>query len=463
MDPRRLGLGGSTATLILVAWHLVAPATPASDPAPAPLPRWSPAPPSTSASTVGAGRCSAVACHGSALPVAGSRIFHDEHTTWITRDPHTEAYQVLHSELSQNIVRLLNKRAEKPVPAYEDDRCLVCHATATRPVATRQATLQDGVGCESCHGPAKHWLELHTTDAWATIPASEKEERFGMYQTDSLARRAAVCAGCHVGGPSENGRPPRDVDHDLIAAGHPRLAFEFSGMLANLPPHWNEKGRNAAPDFPARAWAIGQVVSARAALDQLANRATAAEQSSGRWPELAEYDCASCHHDLNASIASRTASRTGLGTPPWGDWYYSMTHVVRDSFARTQPGVFDHHFNELAHAMSAPAPDPRKIAADAAELSTELARWLPQLSDEAFEPSRFSGLIREISSTRNPRSRDAVFQQYLALIPLRQALKAQNHDDPELLRTIETLREQLRRSQVSARVPMEHGVADTQR
>src|SRR5207253_2017930 len=98
--------------------------------------------------------------------------------------------------------------------------------------------------------------------------------------------------GCHVGGPSEDGRPPRDVDHDLIAAGHPRLEFEFSGSLANLPAHWSEKGRNAAPDFPARAWAIGQVASAGAALELLGDRARAAEQQSGRWPEFSEYDCA---------------------------------------------------------------------------------------------------------------------------------------------------------------------------
>src|SRR5262249_9139361 len=94
MGPRRLGLGGAAALLPAPAWPLRAPAPPASAPAPAPLPRWSPAASGTSASMVGAGRCSAVACHGSPLPVADSRILHDEHTTWITRDPHSEAYQV---------------------------------------------------------------------------------------------------------------------------------------------------------------------------------------------------------------------------------------------------------------------------------------------------------------------------------------------------------------------------------
>ena len=80
---------------------------------------------------------------------------------------------------------------------------------------------QDGVNCESCHGPAQLWLAEHTQYGWNNRPPLEKE-RLGMRPTRELPERAAVCVGCHVGPPG------RDMNHDLIAAGHPRLNFEFA-------------------------------------------------------------------------------------------------------------------------------------------------------------------------------------------------------------------------------------------
>ncbi len=42
-----------------------------------------------------------------------------------------------------------------------------------------------------------------------------------------------------------------EVDHDLIAAGHPALRFEFATYFANLPPHWDvarDKKANSSDD-----------------------------------------------------------------------------------------------------------------------------------------------------------------------------------------------------------------------
>ena len=63
---------------------------------------------------------------------------------------------------------------------------------------------------------------------------------------------------------------------DLIAAGHPRLDFEFSAYHANLPKHWDrtqDKSRNQE-SLKARLWVAGQVASAEAAaqLTQSARR-----------------------------------------------------------------------------------------------------------------------------------------------------------------------------------------------
>ncbi|HEV2183202.1 MAG TPA: hypothetical protein VGR39_05915, partial [Candidatus Acidoferrales bacterium] len=44
---------------------------------------------------VGAGGCSAPACHGSVRPMTQTRILQNEYSTWVTQDKHSRAYSVL--------------------------------------------------------------------------------------------------------------------------------------------------------------------------------------------------------------------------------------------------------------------------------------------------------------------------------------------------------------------------------
>jgi hypothetical protein len=155
--------------------------------------------------------------------------------------------------------------------------------------------IRAGVGCESCHGEAKDWLEAHTSPKWKLLTAAAKRAR-GMTPTWDILGYATRCAGCHVDGAAAEGLPLRDVNHDLIAAGHPRLQFELTAYLANLPQHWSvatEKKKLAS--FEAEAWVLGQLASARAALELLDYRA----RTTAPWPEFAEYDCSACHHNLH--------------------------------------------------------------------------------------------------------------------------------------------------------------------
>src|SRR5258707_1231750 len=105
---------------------------------------------------------------------------------------------------------------------------------------------------------AEKWRMAHYLPDWKQKTPQEKE-RLGMRPTKDLVARAKLCAECHVG------TAEREVNHDLIAAGHPRLNFEFAAYLANMPAHWREEGENARLDFGARACAVGQLVSAQAA------------------------------------------------------------------------------------------------------------------------------------------------------------------------------------------------------
>ncbi len=123
----------------------------------------------------GVGSCAATACHGGVS--SGnypSRVLRNEYTTWVTQDEHANAYQVLTSARSQRMVSLLpGKRG----PGLEDARCLACHATSGTGPLERPPTLvrQDGVGCESCHGPAELWLGAHTTGWWSGLTPTDKE------------------------------------------------------------------------------------------------------------------------------------------------------------------------------------------------------------------------------------------------------------------------------------------------
>ena len=287
-----------------------------------------------------------MACHGSikAFDRSISNVKRNEHTTWMSSDPHSRAFQVLFDERSNGIERNLAKSEGPYKKASEDVRCLVCHTTP-RPAPELKVTAwlnPDGVGCESCHGASGRYLGAHTTALWTKKVRREKEDQWGLWNTKDLARRASICVGCHVGEHSETGLTVRDVNHDLIAAGHPRLFFELSAYLDNMPSHWEEKDENAgllgdrgiAADFPARAWAIGRLTTIKAALALLENRVAEAEalpealvgpgsaaaKRTARWPEFSEYGCFSCHHDLRDQEWRRGLRALGVapGAPRWG-------------------------------------------------------------------------------------------------------------------------------------------------
>jgi hypothetical protein len=276
------------------------------------------------------------------------------------------------------------------------------------------------------------------TYGWDTLPAETKEQ-LGMYQTKDLVRRAEVCARCHVGSPG------RDVNHDLIAAGHPALKFEFSGFLANMPSHWVEQGPNRDRTFPARAWAIGQVVTARSGVELLRTRAREAERNPERWPEFAEYECTSCHRDLAKPSRDAMLPTPLLGKVFWGSWNYPMVSALARS--GTDPAPFAHaaRVGLLRAAMEVAEPDQKAVADQAGEASDALAQWLQSLRAEPFTATRVKAIVETVKSP-DPYALpggDHDAQQYLALVPLRQALPANDPVRAGIDAWIEALRQRL--------------------
>jgi hypothetical protein len=371
---------------------------------------------------VGAVSCAAAACHNANGPRdrRGS-----EYTTWITTDPHRNAYAVLLAPRSQSIEKNLGAHKE----AAQDVLCLNCHVhpdmeASLGAVPAGQGDrfqVAVGFGCESCHGPAERWLTTHYLNGWSGKDQDEKR-RVGMHPMRDLGERAQTCAGCHVGSGD------RDVNHDLIAAGHPRLNFEFAAYLAVLPKHWDVRAVKEAD--PARAWAIGQAVSAKAALDLLAHRAG----GSGPWPEFAEFDCFSCHHDLVGKswrrqrdlgrLAATHGKNVNPGALPWGTWY---TALLAQGLQADSPGArptATPSIEALRTEMSSAHPNRKKVEEFAADAGRSLDSAIRRLAEAPLDERCVHDLFASIAKD-DPAiaaaSWDGAAQVYLALAALYQA------------------------------------------
>lgn len=371
----------------------------------------------TTTRTLGAGSCAARGCHGGVGggdPTGGDVAFAGgEYTTWRTYDPHARAFEVLRSARSRRMAERLADRLQHK-PAHEAPACLSCHDPRSVAEASPRLT-HEGVGCESCHGPAERWREPHLAARWRTLPAADKA-RLGMADLSDPVGRASTCVGCHVGDRDRG----REVNHDLIAAGHPRLDFELTSAVASLPRHWRD------PDDPTaaiRAWAVGEAVTARAGVDLLASRAGAAARpgaASEPWPEFSEYGCFACHRNLPDHPGPPVdGGANPPGSPlPWG---VGMLAVL-PTLAQDQPGVDPDSpqsaWAPLRRAMTRDEPDAGEVANAAARASAELDAWIPRLGREPFDRARVDAILQRLAvppSVDPPAAWDAATRRYLGL------------------------------------------------
>ncbi len=353
---------------------------------------------------VGAGSCSASACHNAGHGSTGS-----EYTTWITRDPHARAFEALFNERS----KLIQKNLQRKVAAHDDARCLRCHVAPdyddARPPPAAPYFKTDGVSCESCHGPAKDWINHHHLDAWRLKTPIDKKS-LGMNDTRSLAGRTQLCASCHVGAAG------MDVDHELIAAGHPRLHFEFAAFHAHMPRHWPDAKDRVKPDFETRAWLAGQLVTAHAALELLAERTS----QTHVWPEFAEFDCAACHHNLQAS-SPRQKLGFGPRKPgvlPWGH-QVALTSVALQKIADTDK--VRARIQALQKLMDAGNPNRDAVATEARGAALQLRQVLDRLDADFVDATPDRELLRSLLLARGKKAvatTDELTQIYLGLAAL---------------------------------------------
>ncbi len=365
----------------------------------------------------GSASCSGRGCHGALDPndpkLDKNKVGQNEYVHW-TRDPHADAYRVLFDPRSIKIAKNLGN-----TPAHKREDCLACHATPqavklpeSNPLAHEEK--QFGVGCESCHGSAEKWMVPHTRTDWRKLTSQEKSDHGMVPVTGDLAKRAEMCAGCHIGAPADPkyGTPVRDMNHDLIAAGHPRLHFEFSAFQANMPTHWRTKKYDES-----YLWAVGQFATAKVALELLENRA-GPDDKDRPWPEYAEYDCFACHHSLSAPSWRQPQERRGRkpGALPWGSWSFALTRQL-ESEMQTDSKLKD-ALDALETTMQSPYPNRKLVKAKVAIALDQVKSVGGTFAEKWTEEPKCREFIRGVVHKHHLADRaswDGVEQLYLAL------------------------------------------------
>jgi hypothetical protein len=334
---------------------------------------------------LGSMSCSSTSCHGGAeIWGPTGLVAHQEYVRWIgtearyadgrrgydpharlessNADPHSLAAWRMTQPRFQEVLRKASLRSDGSTDANMYQRCAACHdplglatgGDSLRNEADKKlvslhphhqkphaqahpaeenelshgVAVMRGISCESCHGGAAGWISNH----FRRDVSREWLAEHGMIDTKNLLVRARQCAACHVGSADQ------DMNHDMIAAGHPPLRFEQASYEALLTAkHWNDGPRRAVdPNYEIQLWAAGRVAAADAALALLEGRAKRAgdqepgTRSQGPWPEFAESNCFACHQPLRSlegqPARAATAYRTGF--PPWQTWNTALLDLV---------------------------------------------------------------------------------------------------------------------------------------
>lgn len=139
--------------------------------------------------------------------------------------PHHRTIEELHRKPeAKQIASNLGLRSVK-----RNNTCVRCHYT--RKETNGRVRIDSGVSCESCHGPAQNWIDLHADYGGGATRETEsfdhkKQRRLasisgGMNNPSNLYLIAQQCLDCHTT-PDEKlvdvgGHPAGSADFDLVA------------------------------------------------------------------------------------------------------------------------------------------------------------------------------------------------------------------------------------------------------
>lgn len=297
------------------------------------------------ATYVGVASCAGSTCHGRSQ-ADGPVVRQDEIMLW--QDPataagaHSRAFTVLGEARSRAIADRLGIGEPTGAPM-----CLGCHAT---PAGARGARFlhSDGVGCESCHGPASGWLSSH----YAVGGTHASNVARGMVALENPRIRAEQCLDCHFGNSAEN----QFVTHRIMAAGHPRISFELD-LFSTLQQHFNndrDYGQRKQVSDGTHMWAIGQAVALERSLALFSSR----RGTEGMFPEFYFLDCHSCHRQISDDPRFRPSAQANpgrpipSGMPPYNDENMIMLSAAARVVAPQLAAQFDRESRAFHQAMA---------------------------------------------------------------------------------------------------------------
>jgi hypothetical protein len=378
----------------------------------------------------GPGSCAASACHGGVQPVGEAKtrkgIWQNEYFIWASRDPHFGSFNTLQSERSRQMAKIL-KLKNSPT---SEPMCLTCHALAPAEQSKARPFAVEGVSCENCHGPSSGWFQKHFEEKGTTAQSIQN----GMKPIDDLVERSEICLSCHLGT-----KPGQEVDHKMIAAGHPDLFFEVDLFSAKEPRHWAEPPDWTAPpkrtepgpwgdsthdrNYRVRLWAVGQAIQLREALNRLARRAERAQApdflaKGGQWPEFSELDCFSCHHsvrsnwpqpayeDRTAGLPSKPSDswrqKNGYddriaGAPPWNRAHYTIFLILMKEVDPNESAELEARLDRLFKVASKLNSSPQEVKSKADE-AVELASRVVSKVNKPFDRPTLGRLLLKISA-----------------------------------------------------------------
>ena len=338
---------------------------------------------------LGVGSCARSTCHGRQEPT-GAVVRQDEIQRWQDESSpagaHSRAWRVLGGARGRSIAARLGIGDPQASP-----QCLGCHAD---PGATRGPMLQrsDGVTCEACHGGASTWLASH----YAVGTSHARNVAQGMVALDDPRVRAGVCLDCHFG----SAAPGQFVDHRLMAAGHPRIAFELD-LFTTMEQHWNEDSDYAARKgrpSNVKVWAVGQ---AEAVARSLSLYAQPDLGTTGAFPEFYFFDCQTCHRRISDDPDYRPSAPVNPGRPvPLGfPAYQDENMIMLSAAAAVAAPDAGRQFDAASRAFHAALAQgrPQSLAAGAKLRASALA-LSARLSGAALGPGETLAILDRIAS-----------------------------------------------------------------
>lgn len=151
-------------------------------------------------------------------------------------------------------------------------KCMECHGTI---ISGREAKeVEEGVSCESCHGPGSAYKDAHAEGPkgapGTTRPGYTKSLPLGLSDLKNPDVLAAACVRCHL-----------LTDQKILAAGHPDGAkFNYKSGMKSVAKHWKYRDPGNIPEQ-----SVFKAVASRKTPTGIASRATRPAATAQPKPE----------------------------------------------------------------------------------------------------------------------------------------------------------------------------------